>query len=107
MLTASLVTTRCHKVLTNVKILLMGENLLTAVLRFLVDLLIQVFQEAIKNFQKVLDRLFIPPNNIFSCKVSRSPNYTSVNYYCWYFYVPPQEIKNIFQEKERPTCLFY
>ncbi|PWA14868.1 hypothetical protein CCH79_00014191 [Gambusia affinis] len=38
------------------------------VLRLLVYLLVEVFQEAIEDFQEVLDRLFISSDNIFSCR---------------------------------------
>lgn len=38
------------------------------ILPLLVYLLVEVFQEAIEDFQEVLDRLFISCDNIFSCR---------------------------------------
>lgn len=40
----------------------------TTVRRPVIYLLVQIFQEAIKDFQEVLNRLFMPSDNIFSWK---------------------------------------
>lgn len=43
-------------------------NLPTTILWLLTYLLLEIFQEAIEDFQEVVDRLFVPSDNIFSCE---------------------------------------
>lgn len=43
-------------------------NLPTLVLWLLAYLLLEIFQEAIEDFQEVSNRLFVAPDHIFSCK---------------------------------------
>lgn len=52
----------------NMHIINEAKDIRATILRLLIYLLVEVFQEAIEDFQKVLDRLFISSDNIFSCK---------------------------------------
>lgn len=44
------------------------DGIPTTILRLLTYLLVEIFQQAIKDLQEVLDRLLVPSDDIFACK---------------------------------------